>query len=400
MSFTLHTVKLCTMKGFRYYLTIPLSAILFSCSVNPGPEPELDRPQALSGTDPESVARIMAMLPLEQENLREVYDAVSSSSESGFDEEYLLSDLFMNPGSGVGGATRTSGTYSLPIRELFLRYLEENVPTRAGDCVVMSPEEYVAELMESGLQLYFPYHDEVDGGTLPVITFDPGFEAETNYGYEMRIAPDGTRSVEKVVVDEVMARERPVWVVNTNDDSSLTPFELFLEKTHTPAKASVKPSAAKRKLVLKTFRMIRNYDSWFAGASEFKLQIGSVDGFKATTDAELALYRPAVTDLVIVVKRKFVDKDIALDGLLMTDFTSQQDKIAFLLTEDDGGTNTSWKCSASVKYQSKSYGFDIDLPYRDKDDIVWRGQLSADFFREEDVVSARFGDTRLSFALE
>lgn len=354
----------------------------------------------MSGTDPESVARIMAMLPLEQENLREVYDAVSSSSESGFDEEYLLSDLFMNPGSGVGGATRASGTYSLPIRELFLRYLEENVPTRAGDCVVMSPEEYVAELMESGLQLYFPYHDEVDGGTLPVITFDPGFEAETNYGYEMRIAADGTRSVEKVVVDEVMARERPVWVVNTNDDSSLTPFELFLEKTHTTAKASVKPSAAKRKLVLKTFRMIRNYDSWFAGASEFKLQIGSVDGFKATTDAELALYRPAVTDLVIVVKRKFVDKDIALDGLLMTDFTSQQDKIAFLLTEDDGGTNTSWKCSASVKYQSKSYGFDIDLPYRDKDDIVWRGQLSADFFREEDVVSARFGDTRLSFALE
>lgn len=125
-----------------------------------------------------------------------------------------------------------------------------------------------------------------------------------------------------------------------------------------------------------------------------------MDGFKATTDAELALYRPAVTDLVIVVKRKDVDKDIEFDGLLMSDFTSQQERLAFLLTEDDGGTVTSWKCSATVKIQSKSYGFDIDLPYRDKDDIVWRGQLSADFFREEDVVSARFGDTRLSFALE
>ena len=121
---------------------------------------------------------------------------------------------------------------------------------------------------------------------------------------------------------------------------------------------------------------------------------------RASTDAELALYYPSITDLVIVVKRKYVDVELPYDAILMTDFTSQQDKLAFLLTEDDGGTNTSWKCSATVKYQSKAYGFDIDIPYKDKDDIVWRGQLDADFFREEDIVSARFGDVILKFSLE
>ena len=53
-----------------------------------------------------------------------------------------------------------------------------------------------------------------------------------------------------------------------------------------------------------------------------------------------------------------------------------------------------------VKVQSKSYGITADIPYNEKDDIVWRGQLSTHFFEEEDVVTARFGDVRISFELE
>lgn len=103
---------------------------------------------------------------------------------------------------------------------------------------------------------------------------------------------------------------------------------------------------------------------------------------------------------MIVIKRRDKGKNVPVNAIMMTDFTNQMDKIAFLVTEDDGGTVTSWKCAATVKVESKSYGFDLDLPYRDKDDIVWRGQLTADYLREEDVVSGRFGDVEISFALE
>ena len=50
--------------------------------------------------------------------------------------------------------------------------------------------------------------------------------------------------------------------------------------------------------------------------------------------------------------------------------------------------------------KSKSYGFDVDIPYNEKDDIVWRGQLSARYFEEEDVVSGRFGDVIVNFELD
>ena len=103
---------------------------------------------------------------------------------------------------------------------------------------------------------------------------------------------------------------------------------------------------------------------------------------------------------MVVVPRKFLGEKVELNALIMTNFTNQLDNLAFLVTEDDGGTHTSWKCSATVKIKSKSYGFDIDIPYNEKDDIVWRGQLSANFFQAEDIVSGRFGDVILEFALE
>ena len=49
---------------------------------------------------------------------------------------------------------------------------------------------------------------------------------------------------------------------------------------------------------------------------------------------------------------------------------------------------------------SKSYGFDVEIPFHEKDDIVWRGQLAASFFQSEDEVSARFGDVVITFALD
>ena len=145
--------------------------------------------------------------------------------------------------------------------------------------------------------------------------------------------------------------------------------------------------------------MLRNYDSWFGGASEFWVRVGSVEGFNATTDEELKLYYPSVTDFMIVVRRRDLGKDLPYEALLVSDFTPQLDKLAFLLVEDDGGSRTQWKAEVAVKIQSKSYGVSIDIPYNEKDDIVWRGQLSARFFEEEDVVTGRFGDVVCSFEL-
>ena len=371
-------------------LLILFAFAIFLAACNPA-SPHPDRKElddiALSRQE---IARLLSELPLGNAQYNEVFDAVNSSSGNGYDEEYMMSDLLSCPGAGVGD--RLSGTkaasYSTPIKDMMAEYLANKNSTKAGAADV---EAYLKNLSESDLQIYWPYSEDWDGSQPPVITFDPGYGAESNYGYVVGKGPDGMRVIDSLVVTEEVAMNRPVWVINNNDDSAFTPFDLY-------SGAGTKAGTEEKKtLVIKDFKALRNYDSWFGGASEFFVKVGAADGFKASKEEDLRDYSPSVTDFVIVVKRKDVGTVVPFDALLLTDFTSQIDKLAFMVVEDDGGTTTSWKCSATVKYQSKTYGFDLDIPYKDKDDIVWRGQLDASFFDKKGEITGRFGDVVVTF---
>jgi hypothetical protein len=395
------------MKTIRFTATLLCAFALASCDemrpFNPNPDQGL-----FSLSD---VAKILSDLPLESEHLDEVYDAVSASSGHGYDEEYRLTDLFEAPGAGVGDSPQTratkAGGYTMPLRELFANYLTDKYGTKAGAADV---ERYINALSDSDMQIYWPYSEEWNGKDFPIVTFDPGYGAEANYGYEVRIDSHGAHVVDSVIVTEQVARERPVWVINRNDDAAFTPFELFEENTGTKAskdKDKDKGQGDSKEYILsiRDFKMLRNYDSWFGGASEFFIKTGAVDGFKATKDEDLKNYSPSLTDLMVVIKRSQLNRKVPFNALLLTNFTEQMEKIAFMVIEDDGGTTTNWKCSAVVKCNSKQYGFELNIPYKDKDDIVWRGQLTRNYF--DDVfakgggtLTGRFGDVEITFALE
>ena len=229
---------------------------------------------------------------------------------------------------------------------------------------------------------------------MPLVTSDPGYRAESNYAYELRIDDSGARVVDSVVVDEALARTRPVWVVNHNDDSGFTPMDFYLRDA-----ADTRAGVSHRRLVLKDFTMLRNYDSWFGGASEFIITMGRAKNFKADEDMNTYHFDPAITTFTIVARRKQVGVCLPLETILMGDLGSDE-TFVLMITEDDGGTRTTWKAEMTVKYNSKSYGVEIGLPLNQRDDIVWRGPLHTSYFQQEDVVRGRFGDVQLAFALE
>ena len=206
-------------------LGLPLALVLASCD---GQKNGLDLPGMAEDSlfTLSDVAKILSDLPLQEEHLAEVHDAVSSSSGNGYDEEYLLNDLFHAPGACVGDegkGTKASG-YKTPLRDLFADYLADRYGTKAGAADV---ERYLNALSESDMQIYWPYSDTWDGRSYPIVTFDPGYGSESNYGYEIRIDAGGAHVVDSVLVTEQVAMERPVWVINRNDDAAYTPLELF-----------------------------------------------------------------------------------------------------------------------------------------------------------------------------
>jgi hypothetical protein len=145
--------------------------------------------------------------------------------------------------------------------------------------------------------------------------------------------------------------------------------------------------------------MKRNYDSWFTGASEFFVKIGWMEDFSASTEAELRLYSPMVTDFMIVVKRNQVGIPQDFNAILMSDWTENSDACAFMITEDDGGTRTEWVSKAKVFIEGKSYGLEITLPLNVRDDIVWRGKLAYDWFGKNSLERWPFGDVDLTFEI-
>ena len=367
----------------------------------------------------QEVASILSAVPLEGEHLYEVHSAVTSSSGNGYDEEYTVRDMFSVPGKGVGeNQTRSTKIYDNPLKSLIENHVRSEAFTKsAGEA--MNAEDFLNALMSSDIQIYWPFSEDWDGSALPVITFDPEDGSEVNIGYRIEVDDDGSRRICEIAVDEDLARRNPVWVVNRNEDAEYTSLEILRREDENWGEGggaiilepqSVSPSAVRSKtdggagdeaggktLILKEFTMKRNYDSWFAGASEFFVKVGSVEDFTATTEAEMKLYVPAVTDFMIVVKRSQVGKPQPFNAVLVSDWTDQMLNCAFLITEDDGGTRTDWNCTALVRVASKSYGVEMKIPFNSRDDIVWRGQLAAKWLQANSNVVGHFGDVDLTF---
>ena len=403
---------------------------ILSCEVI---DDNLDRhvnPETRENVRLDQVAEILSEIPLSAEHLEEVYSAVSASSENGYDEEYTMADLFESPGRGVGDSDEETkaGTdvYTNPLRELIENHVRSSALTKSSGEAFTDPDAFLEALTASDIQIYWPFSESWDGLAMPVVTFDPEDGSDANIGYRIIANDDGSRSVEEIVVDEELAKNEPVWVVNRNSDAEFTTLELLrredpdwgngggtiIVKPHSRSEPAwsgqegIQQSLSEqtrssqsglKSLVLKDFTMQRHYDTWFAGASEFFIKVGAVDDFTAATEAELLMYNPLITDFMIVVKRNQLGKSQKSDILLVSDWNPQMTHCAFMITEDDGGTKTEWKCTALVRIKSMSYGVELSLPFSTRDDIVWRGQLAQRWLEANSGMNGSFGDVDMTF---
>ena len=340
---------------------------------------------------PESVAKMLSSLPLTLAQISEVKEAVDASSANGYDEEYPFSLVFSSPGAGLGEEPSTTKAAEEPLS------LGNLIRQRVSGSVTRS-DDFIGELASSDLQSYWPYSDSWDEKSAPVITFVPSDGRESNVGFYSETLPDGSRIVKETMVDEAYATTHPVWVVNFNQDSGAITPQMLAKKCFSGSET--RATSSFKTLRLKEFKAHRQYDPWLSGGSEFFIKIGSLKAFKADVVADLKLYNPEITDLMIKIKRGQVGRSLRYNTILVSDWSEQLDESAFMLTEDDGGKMTSWKASGTVKIKSKSYGFEVDLPYHRNDDIVWRGKLSSGYFQRYNGLPNRLGDVSVTFSFD
>ena len=427
--------RICGHKGICDILTLMILLSTASCEIlDNDPQKHVTEKEDTVDIALDEVAHILSAIPLHNAQLQEVYTAVTSSMGNGYDEEYTMKNLFASPGSGVGDSPGTASRsgFGTPLRELIEEYVRTKPSTKAGDAErTNDPEAFLKALEMSDVQIYWPYSEEWDGDGMPVITFDPEDDSDVNIGYEVCLKDDGSRHVKEVIVDEAMARERPVWVVNRNSDAGYTTLEMLRREDPDWGEGGgsiiVKPDACSsetkanfpyKMLMLKEFTMNQHSDCWFAGASEYVIRISSLDDFTASTEAELRLYNPKITDFVIVVKRNQIRKPQPFNVVLVSDMKRhliehhddcdgactekcqyEYDEYAFMITEDDGGTQEEWTCKAKVFVSGKSYGVEVTIPLNSRDDIIWRGMLTGRSIANFNNKVCHFGNVDLMFEI-
>jgi len=351
----------------------------------------------------EEVAVFLSDVVSDSEVLDEVHSAVTESYEGGYDEEYLFSNVVNCPGRGTGfRSVKAEGGYG---EGALFRSLVSTLDGRTGFPGVHvksagTGKAFLDSLASSDIQIYWPYSENWDGASLPVVTFDHGLDKDWNYGFILRKDASGEKLVSRVLVDEAYAKEHPVWVVNLNKDRSYVPLKpsRYVPKDD-GGNLQTKTGETIYSLMLRSFTALKNYDCWLAGASEYFIKVGAVENFTASTEAEMELFSPTITDFYIVVRRGEVGEPKEVNTIMVSDWTLQMSSIAFMIIEDDGGKQTSWDTEIIVKVNSKSYGITMSIPLNTKDDIVWRGSLSSRYLFATDASHSKFNDVLLDIEI-
>lgn len=193
------------MKHFYLFvMTIAAMAILgISCS-DIQDETKKQQNEAIGAAD---FLDAFTSIQIDATLAAEVLGMVNHSIEKGLDENLYLRELWLSEPQ-----VKVSSANGAPLLKSKLeQYFSKLIATKSNDII-----DFVKK---SNCVIYWPYSENWDGKTLPVITSAPKDEKqEWNYGYRITYNAQGDRHFEQVIVDDDFAYANPVWIIKDGFD--------------------------------------------------------------------------------------------------------------------------------------------------------------------------------------
>lgn len=334
--------------------------------------------------DNSTVAQLLASIEIDAVIMNEVKKGIDRSVNYGLDEEFRFTDMLKPSDSKLCRMREESSL----IRKMSEKM--SNVLTKTS----ISPSIFFEYLSKNDIQIYWPYSEDWDGHTLPVITFSPEKSNEDwNYGYKQVKKSDGTIIIDTVIVDEMYVMENPVWIINKNETryEDLPDFENGIyEKNgvifdqpvdttviHPQPRYLIWEPKTDPNLVytfyIQNMRVYKQLDGVFAGGSEIVVQC-------AYPEIQGGMKAP-VTRLKKTWTRKEISKSRikSFSTPLMTNWRQEQLQCGLKIIEEDNGDGKNWEFSLGVKFEGKDYGVNAKIPFQNHDDEIVEVILDRDF---------------------
>ncbi|GBU08150.1 hypothetical protein AwDysgo_14810 [Bacteroidales bacterium] len=333
----------------------------------------------------QSIAYLITALSDQQDIVQEVKAAVDNSMEYGQDEQLRLIDVL-----NQGESKMLKSAANSPLAQGIRRKLQENSTGK----MAKSTENNLLEafMMQGAVQIYWPYSENWDGKTIPVVAFDPRNGNDWSYAYRKGELSNGVYYIDSsCIVNDEYAMKNPVWIININE----TPYENLpnfaageFEKNGTTYLSAKEAEANALKADfndtkstqvnvwrMKTMSLSIHHDGFHNGGSEIIVSTAFPNDSKAgfISKFQIDFTRGQINNRRV----KHVNK------ILNSNWKPEQENNALKIVEGDGGGYKHWKADLKIDLGKilGSYNISANIPYGGLDDPISEYIFDRDYIR-------------------
>lgn len=285
-----------------------------------------------------NVADMLMNIEIDKALCDEVFLSVNESINKGLDENLLLRELWMEEDEVK---VKSYNSESI-LKQRIEMHLRDRLSTKSE----------TNPFVDSDIQIYWPYSENWDGETNPIIVPATEIPQDTLVGYRISIDKvSGNHIVDTLMVDDEFAYRNPVWIINHSEYSY---DDLVISK---PKPCVTTKAGGHYKWLITKMQVNKQYDKLSNGASEFDILCRyptSSNMVNADNKTRLVFTRSEI--------RKNVFKELSeIEGLLNDDWKKEQLSNLFVLIEFDGAGSASSVTGSGIQYEDPNSGVTYTL---------------------------------------
>ena len=400
------------MKKTVYSLIKALPAILMMAACSQTEEPDIDlsvSEQTTRATDENPFFSTTLQNRMDiaiwlaknytLDEAQRIHNAVQRSHSLGLDEIYYLKEFVSESPSSNKVVQEEPSEVSLKLRSELLNgsFVEESgISTQA-----LKPKP--ALFNHERLNIYWPYSENWDGITTPVVVYAPQNLSDLRaIGY---IYNKNTKKLMFTHVDEQFCEHHPVWIITENetpyshlpnfakgenvsaDGILYSPNSVLSIGNYPPIPTpfdslSYNPIEPITTVRLGYVRSEKNHDSGLAGGSEYVFRFVSLKNTNLSCESDTSKCTPDLARTKICFTRNEIKNKTQkeLNAIAVSDWPKSLENIVMTLIEEDGGDKEyKYEASITVTWEDKKYGIDVSIPYRNLDEKLAERTYSRNF---------------------
>lgn len=316
----------------------------------------------------QDIAKMVTNIATDNTQFNEIMFGVKANLEVGLDEQYCFKDILYPEQSKLKKLrTKSRGEFA----DKFIKLLKSDSKG------ITELEQFI---LDNDVQIYWPYSENWDGKTVPVITFDPKNGKEENIGYKIRRIKNNKTEIETVMVNDDYAYENPVWIIN---NSEISPDNMEEHNVIVPGGGGGSGGGGTNtttnvvyQLSIGHVRSSKQYDNIFHGGSEFKFCILGGNIISMTSAESFRNISTVILDRRRIRTNSFKECWYELEDNWIKDTDNNETGRKFGLIEyDDKKTKYEMSFSPTVVVDKVS---------------VSLGEISATFYSEESWIKTDY----------